>query len=171
MTRLMPISSISLGKAASLHWKWVRCTEGGAMSQECQELNALYSQCVDGAMIRIPDRLRTPREPSGPFIVDTMLAKAREFAQEWLSTEDNIKAQSDKFTEEQTISILLSSKQLSMSEFQTLQLALKISKRSSTDLRPYYPLMNFSALNSNEKHEICSLFGLEKEDQGMVWNR
>jgi len=58
-----------------------------------------------------------------------------------------------------------------MSEFQTLQLALKISERSSIDLRPYYGLMHFSALNSNEKHEICALFKLAVEDQGMVWNR
>jgi hypothetical protein len=161
-----------MGRAASLHWKWVRCTEG-AMSKECQELNALYSQCVDGAMIKIPDRLRFPPEPdpSKPFIVDVMLNVAKEFAQQWLSEEDSIKTEGDKFSEEQTIAVLLSSQRVSMSEFQTLQLAWKISQRSSIDLRPYYGLMHLSALNSNEKHEICDLFKLPVEDQGMVWNR
>jgi hypothetical protein len=159
-----------MGRAASLHWKWVRCTEG-AMSKECQELNALYSQCVDGAMIKIPDRLRFPPEPSKPFIVDVMLGVAKEFAQQWLSGEDSIKTKGDKFGEEQTITVLLSSQRISMSEFQTLQLAFKISQRSSINLRPYYGLMHFNALNSNEKHEICALFKLAVEDQGMVWNR
>ena len=160
-----------MGIAAKLHWKWVRCSPEGAMSKECQELNALYSQCVDGARIRISDRLRTPPDSSEPFIVDTMLEVAKEFARNWLSGADSIKAKGEKLTDEQTITALLLSRRVSMSEFQTLQLVLKISKRSSVKLGPYYPLMNFSALNSNEKHEICRMLPLDLTDQGMVWNR
>ncbi|KIM19468.1 hypothetical protein M408DRAFT_13453, partial [Serendipita vermifera MAFF 305830] len=163
-------NNMSMGQAASLHWKWVRCSPDGAMSQECQELNALYSQCVDGARIRIPDRLRTPPEPSEPFIVDKMLEEAKAFAQTWLSGDDSVKTKADKLTDEQTITALLLSERVSMSEFQTLQVALKIAKRSSINLSPYYSLMNFSALNSSEKEQMCEMLGLKVEKQGMVWN-
>lgn len=160
-----------MGVAASLHWKWVRCSPNGAMSKECQELNALYSQCVDGARIRIPDRLKRPPEPSEPFIVDEMLQVAKDFAQKWLSGEDSVKSKGDKLTDEQTIVALLLSDRVSMSEFQLLQVVLKLSERSSIDLGPYHSLMNFSALNWSEKHEICNLLSLKQENQGIVWNR
>ena len=163
--------SISMGKAASLHARWVRCRPEGAMSKQCQELNALYSQCVDGAMIRIPDHLRTPPEPSEPFIVDVMLEEAKIFAQQWLANNASLTTKVEQNSDEQSIIALLSSERLSMSEFQALQLAGKIARRSSIDLRQYYPLMNFSALGVAEKHLVCSMFEMNNSEMRMVWNR
>lgn len=141
------------------------------MSKECQELNALYSQCVDGAMIRIPERLRTPPEPSEPFIVDVMLEEAKTFAQQWLANHASLTTEVEPNADEQSIISLLSSERLSMSEFQALQLAGKIARRSSIDIRQYYPLMNFSALGVAEKHLVCAMFEMNDSERRMVWNR
>jgi hypothetical protein len=64
--------SASLARVAALHQKWLRCKPEGALSVECQELNALHSQSVDGAKIKIPDRLSNPPETKEPFILDLL---------------------------------------------------------------------------------------------------
>lgn len=141
------------------------------MSKECQELNALYSQCVDGAAIRIPERLRTLPESSKDFIVDTMIEKAKAFAQKWQTTKANLMVPVDKMTDEERIKSLLGSERASMSEFQALQIAFRIAKRSSIDIARYYPMMNFSALKVAEKYSVCSMFDMDTEHRLMVWNR
>lgn len=160
-----------MGRAASLHAKWVRCKPEGAMSRECQELNALYSQCVDGAIIKIPERLRTPPEPQSEFIVDTLLKRAREFAQAWLASEESVETPAHGEGDEQTIQALLSSKRVSMSEFQTIQLAARIARRSWINMRKYFPMMNFSALGAVEKHAVSFLFDMNTSESRVVWNR
>ena len=52
------------------------------MCDECQELNALYSLCVDGGSVRIPDRLeKIPERKDGePFVLDVLHKAAEEFA-------------------------------------------------------------------------------------------
>ncbi|KAK7050249.1 RdRP-domain-containing protein [Favolaschia claudopus] len=54
-----------LARVASLHAKWAHGTPLGALSPECQELNALHSQAVDGAAVKIPERLSNPPVPPG----------------------------------------------------------------------------------------------------------
>ncbi|SCO82748.1 uncharacterized protein FRV6_06961 [Fusarium oxysporum] len=63
----------SLGQVKNLYLDWARVA--GPMSAQCQELNRLFSQCVDGNRIEIPGKLRTapkllPDAP--PFIIDVL---------------------------------------------------------------------------------------------------
>ncbi|KAG8830443.1 hypothetical protein FRC18_008083 [Serendipita sp. 400] len=163
-------NSISMGRAANLHARWVRCRPEGAMSSECQQLNALYSKCVDGALIRIPEHLRTPPEPTEPFIVDVMRDEAKVFAQEWMSNEENVKLIVNADSDIQTIKALLTSDRISMTEFQVLQTAARIAQRSLINLRPFFPLMNFSALAATEKRIISDMFGMNYEENIVLWN-
>ena len=51
------------------------------MSAECQELNHLFSHCVDGGRIRVPTHLESPPKPalSAPgFILDILHRNAEE---------------------------------------------------------------------------------------------
>lgn len=49
------------------------------MSRECQELNALHSQSVDGARGKIPERLRKPPAAEGIFVLDVLADAAEAF--------------------------------------------------------------------------------------------
>ena len=55
-------SNSSLGRVKNLYMKWARIK--GAMSEECQQLNRLFSQCVDGNRIKVPQCLEDPPDPS-----------------------------------------------------------------------------------------------------------
>jgi hypothetical protein len=160
-----------MGRAARLHAQWVRAKPEGAMSKECQELNALYSQCVDGAIIKIPDRLRTPPTPSEPFIVDIMLNESKAFAQDWLGIRGITTKSMDPTADEEVLAALLTSDRVTLTEFQTLQLAWRIARRSSINIKPYIPMMNFGSLSPSEKRIICHAFDLTPEEQRAVWNR
>ncbi len=72
----------SLGEIMSYYRKWVRAdTSERANSVQCKKLNALYSKCVDGERVDIPQKLRKvvpvrSRESefeSKSFVVDTLL--------------------------------------------------------------------------------------------------
>ncbi|KAG6889600.1 hypothetical protein C0995_016126 [Termitomyces sp. Mi166 len=83
-------SGAGVARVSSLHAKWVRASPLGALSPECQELNALYSQSVDGAQVRIPDRLTNPPERTDiePYILDVLEADRKAFADEFLPAEN-----------------------------------------------------------------------------------
>ncbi|ETI27931.1 hypothetical protein G647_00380 [Cladophialophora carrionii CBS 160.54] len=75
-------NNMSLGRVKKLYLGWARVS--GPHSTQCQELNRLFSQCVDGNRIKIPDRLLDPPEASpatGPFILDTLHELALEHCQ------------------------------------------------------------------------------------------
>lgn len=68
-------TNASLGQVKNLYLDWARVK--GPMSAPCQELNRLFSQCVDGNRIKIPEKLRNPPKPSAedpPFILDVLHA-------------------------------------------------------------------------------------------------
>lgn len=79
VAHLFLVCSSGLAKVAKLHQLWMKCSANGAMSSECQELNALHSQSVDGARIKIPERLLTPPEPTTPYIIDLLSEAAANF--------------------------------------------------------------------------------------------
>ncbi len=51
-------NSASLDRAENLYLDWARVT--GLMSPQCQELNRMFSTCVDGNRIKIPPKLSCP---------------------------------------------------------------------------------------------------------------
>ncbi|KAL0062572.1 hypothetical protein AAF712_010505 [Marasmius tenuissimus] len=53
-------NNAGLARVAALHTRWVPATPKGAPSSQCQELNALHSQAVDGASVKIPDHQASP---------------------------------------------------------------------------------------------------------------
>jgi len=160
-----------MGQAAKLHHDWVRCSKEGAMSKECQELNALYSQCVDGARIRIPDHLRKPPTPTDPFIVDILNDEATSFAQKWLTEQETLPV--EKEDGEAIISVLLTAQDqtLVLSEVEVIRRCIQLSRKCQVALRPYFPHFNWGALSTSEKYEICQALQLNEEDRKMVWNR
>ncbi|PPQ66641.1 hypothetical protein CVT24_006933 [Panaeolus cyanescens] len=160
-----------VAKVSALHAKWARSSPQGALCKECQELNALHSQSVDGANIRIPDRLATPPEQSEPYVLDLLENSAREFSVAFLSSEgreeiSNIAPQDG----ETLLRTLLHSSQNALSEYELFNLALRFSRKHNIDLKPYLSQIDFSALTTSQKHTLQATLQLSSIECPEIWN-
>src|SRR5258706_6325651 len=160
-----------MGQAARLHHDWVRSSKEGAMSKECQELNALYSQCVDGARIRIPDRLRNPPTPTDPFIVDILNDEATSFAQRWLTQQETLPVEQEDAAAIISVLVTTQDQTLALSDVKIIRKCIQLAREHQVDLRPYFPHFKWDALHTSEKYEICQALQLNKQDRKMVRNR
>ncbi|CCO32890.1 RNA-dependent RNA polymerase 2 Short=AtRDRP2 [Rhizoctonia solani AG-1 IB] len=171
-THFSNYNSMDLGRVASLHNKWAR-TLKGAMSKECQELNALHSQSVDGARIRIPERLTKPPEVKEPFVLDVLIAEAHSFSERFLTTEAVHFDKLEHTTAEEALNTLMS---LDNSAFPTstedeiVQVCRRFARRNMVDFKNYLHHVDFSALSANEKYALCSTLDLNPESHPFIWN-
>lgn len=164
---------MSLGRVASLHNKWAR-TLKGAMSQQCQELNALHSQSVDGARIRIPDRLTKPPEVTEPFVLEVLIAEARNFAATFLAEKASDIGALDSDAASRILKHLLSldnSAFPNSSEGEIVNLCMRFAERHSLPFAEYLHHVDFSSLSAQEKYSLSAALGLTPESHPYVWNR
>lgn len=162
---------MGVAKVAALHAKWVRSSPKGALSSECQELNALHSQSVDGARIKIPDRLLNPPEPQ-EFVIDLLAAEALRFAAEFTQSENARSNLLEVDAEEgkELMVRLLQSEQNALSEYELFQMAYALARKHSFDVRPYLTHLDLGALSTQQKYAISSTLGLSPEDHPYLWN-
>lgn len=138
-------TNASLGRVKNLYLDWARLK--GPMSTECQELNHLFSQCVDGNRIKIFKHLEDPPKPgpeTPPFILDDL----RELA----GTSPSVHAAADLMdSSSDRLQLLLSRDDVAFSEFELLRMAMRWCTkhdRSMEDLMGYF---DFSKLSDEQK--------------------
>lgn len=145
-------TNASLGKVKNLYMKWARL--GNAMSPECQQLNRLFSQCVDGNHIRIPENLKefsrledppNPKPNVAPFILDALHAACTQFINQ---TADLCPHDSDGAG---IMELFLARDKIAINEFELLQLVLRWCERNNTDVLKYCHLFDFSALTDEQQ--------------------
>lgn len=164
-----------MGRVAALHQKWVRLSPAGAMSAECQELNALYSLAVDGGSVKIPERLvKVPQNVTQePYVLDILHDAARAFAERFRQIEpeepDGGAASVD--VAEDMILRLLSSEKATMSEYEMLCKAAAIARQYGVDMRRYFSHIDFSALTVAEKYAAANILAMTDDEIPYVWNR
>ena len=166
------MSSSGVAKVSALHAKWARSSPEGALSAQCQELNALHSQCVDGANIKIPDKLATPPEQTEPFILDLLEQASVEFSirfGESASRRTEILTV-DRLEGERLLGQLLKSNQSALSEYELFNLAYRLATKYSINIRPYLAQIDTSALTAAEKHTITTTLSLSAVDYPFIWN-
>ncbi|KAF5380175.1 hypothetical protein D9615_006214 [Tricholomella constricta] len=169
-------SGAGVARVASLHAKWVRASPLGALSPECQELNALHSQCVDGARIKIPDRLTDPPERSDlePYILDLLEAERAKFADQFAKDENvslrDIITSADANEGQKILVALLQSHQSAVSEYELFNLACIVAHKHNIDIIPFLNHLDMSALSTREKYALSVTLGLSPEDHPYVWN-
>ncbi|KAK3366566.1 RNA dependent RNA polymerase-domain-containing protein, partial [Podospora didyma] len=142
----------SLGRVKNLYLDWARAH--GPMSPECQELNRLFSTCVDGNQIKVPPRLETapkPPEDAPPFILDELHDNAASIIKTWQALSRDFKG-SEEYSAE-AIDILLSrdADDLTISEFELIQLAWRWCKKNDSQFEDVFHLFDFNLLNAEEK--------------------
>ena len=164
--------SAGLARVASLHQKWIRCRPEGALSVECQELNALHSQSVDGAKITIPDRLSNPPETEEPFILDLLADAATAFSERFLESLPVYDVARDLPQDDviQYIRQLLRGERHAFSEFEMFNMAVAIANKRDIDLRPMLPYLDLGALTVEQKYTVSFTLGLTPEEDRRIWN-
>jgi hypothetical protein len=148
-------TSTSLGRVKNLYLKWAR--RGNAMSPQCQQLNRLFSQCVDGNRIKVPQVLEDPPEPppdAPRFILDVLHDASTAFI-------TNVTNGSELLSDDQDVDImdlLLSRDKIAISEFELLQLTMRWCIQNSVDILDYAQFLNFSALTDEQQSWfLCSM--------------
>ncbi|KAF2878599.1 RNA dependent RNA polymerase-domain-containing protein [Massariosphaeria phaeospora] len=148
-------TNASLGQVKNLYMKWTRlATDNKAMSSQSQELNRLFSLCVDGNFVRIPERLKDPPEPSPtapPFILDVL----HEASTNHIGSVANRSLALFTDSPPDIMDLFLSRDMVAINEFELVQLALRWCDRNAVDIMTYSHLFNFSALS--DEQQICFL--------------
>jgi len=169
------LSSSGVARVSALHAKWARSSPEGALCTECQELNALHSQSVDGASIKIPDRLTTPPEPSGPFIVDLLEEHATRFAEAFEIRTNTVEAVTltvDPETAEAITLNLLRSDQRAITEYELFNIAYQFWRKHclSNNINRLLMHIDVSALTTQEKYAVSSALELNAQETVYIWN-
>jgi regulator of nonsense transcripts 1 len=134
---------------------------------------------VDGAAVKIPDRLTTPPVPPGgeeAFIINKLASAARKFADEFTQANRSVISPplDDPNVGKQLLSRLLQSTQSSLSEYELFTLAFGLSRKlgmSRDDFLPYLGHLDFGALTTTQKYAVAHALDLEdKEEYPFVWN-
>jgi len=166
------MNSAGLAKVSALHSKWVQCSPNGALSSQCQELNALHSQSVDGARIKIPERLLAPPEPTEPFILDLLEKAATDFAEQFIqsASSGNGLTATNAEDAQQLVLQLLTSQQNAVSEYGLFNMALFLARKHGIDVRPYLSHIDIGALTTQQKYALSSQLNLTPQDDPYIWN-
>lgn len=162
-----------VARVSALHAKWARSSPNGALCAECQELNALHSQSVDGASIKIPERLTTPPEPSGPFIIDLLEEQAINFVESFEASANVAETVDviDRETAEALAVNLLRSQQHAISEYELFNIAYRLwRKHSVLNVQNLLTHIDISALSTQEKYAVSSALELNAQENAYIWN-
>lgn len=121
------------------------------MAEQCQELNRLFSQCVDGNRIRVPPKLeKAPPPPPDalPFILDDLHDAAKQLIQNAETVERREMLDGYDFD---TLELVLSHDDIAISEYELLCLTLRWCRKNSTSLESLLHLFDLNVLTSEEK--------------------
>ncbi|KAJ3824830.1 RNA dependent RNA polymerase-domain-containing protein [Lentinula raphanica] len=166
-------NSSGMAQTSALHNKWARYHPQGAMSPQCQELNALYSQAVDGAHVKIPERLRKPPEPpeGSRFVLTELFQAAQTWSQGFLVRQGVAESASVSVDEaDELIKRLFSVSESTVSEYKLLELARRIARKHDINFRPYLSYINYGALQTHEKYELAQTMEMSPEEEAYMWN-
>ena len=138
------------------------------MSSECQQLNRLFSQCVDGNRIRIPEPLKDPPQPlpeSPPFILDVLHEAAKTtIAQRTLDAQNFGDYSFD------AMQLLLTRDEHAISEFELVQLISNWCRRNNEALEEFAPFFDYSLLCDEEKAWVLSRLPATSDNPSVVLN-
>ncbi|KIX05706.1 uncharacterized protein Z518_03678 [Rhinocladiella mackenziei CBS 650.93] len=144
-------NNMSLGRVKKLYLGWARAS--GPQCTECQELNRLFSQCVDGNRIKIPERLLDPPAPptdAQPFVLDALhdLAVAHCRAMGTDVTPDDI-------PDRETLEHVLNNP-IPFSDFELAKLTLSWCRIHRVPFEDFWAFFDPSQLTSDEQGWIIS---------------
>lgn len=158
-------TNASLGRVKNLFLDWVRLR--GAMSSQCQELNHLFSRCVDGNRIKVPPHLENVPKvdmPTGEFVLD-VLHQAAEARIANLGT-----AADTKELSADGIELLLSRDNVMFTEFDLFKMALGWCSRNRSDITEYLDFFDFGQMSDEQRTWVMQQLPAEERTPKLVMN-
>lgn len=159
-------TNASLGRVKNLYLDWARLK--GPMSAECQQLNRLFSMCVDGNRIKVPIALESPPQvpmDSVPFILDTLHEAAKQFISSRQVTAPNL----DGYDFD-AMQLLLSRDDMAVSEFELIRLTHKWCRMNDSTLEDWLHFFDLNLLTASEKAWVLSQLPPSFETSSLVMN-
>jgi hypothetical protein len=158
-------ASTQLGRVKNLFLEWAR--HSGPMSGPCQELNRLFSQCVDANRIEIPKRLLNlppPHASAEPFILDILHSEA-------ISHIKRIQPAYSLFDEsprETLEKVLCDSNPLS--QFELAKLTIRWCQSHNTAFEEFWAFFDLTSFSAEERIWLLSQLPLKRETASLVMN-
>lgn len=140
-------TNASLGRAKNLFLDWAKVK--GPMAPECQELNHLFSRCVDGNRISIPSHLLKAPEmpPNAPrFILDVLHDNATKLIKERVAPNSALAGSSFD-----AIELLMSRTDIAFSEFELFQMALQWCRAHERSVTELFDFFDFNQLSDDQR--------------------
>lgn len=159
-------TNASLGRVKNLFIDWARVK--GPMSPECQQLNRLFSLCVDGNRVRVPPTLESPPKPdenTAPFILDVLHQAAKSF----IGSRQQRDSELDGYNFD-AVELLLSRENLAISEFELIQMTYRWCRRNRVPLTEFLHFFDFNVLGMEEKTWVLSQLPPSSRDPALVLN-
>lgn len=138
------------------------------MSPECQQLNRLFSQCVDGNRIKIPDHLKDPPKPQQPeptFVLDALHDAAKRIIE--AQSVNNLNYEDYSFD---AMQLLLSRDYLALSEFELIKLTMRWCKKNGEEISDFAMFFDFSLLTDEEKAWVLPRFPPTMATSSIIMN-
>ena len=136
----------SLGQIKNLFLDWARLK--GAMSPECQQLNRLFSQCVDGNHVKRLDRFRNlpPNPHNIPFVLDVL----HEASRVYLQSRQEAPAKPEDLSFD-ALRLLSARDRLSHSEFELFKLIHRWCMKNKEDIGVFCDYFDFDLMSDAER--------------------
>ncbi|KAL7937935.1 RNA dependent RNA polymerase domain-containing protein [Trichoderma chlorosporum] len=165
-------TNASLGRVKNLYLKWARATN--AMSPECQELNRLFSQCVDGNRIK-DDQLKKfekPPEPgaeSPPFVLDELHEAAKDIIVKQKHMARTHMDNMEGYTFD-GIQLLLCRDDVAISEAELIRMAVRWCRKTNTSFYHLMHMFDLNSLNSEDKAWVLAQVPTYSDAPSLVLN-
>ena len=130
---------------------------------------------MDGAPVKIPDKLLSPPEDlANPFILDILAEDAKIIVQGW---KDNTTVSTltsldpPKSLSEPDLLDLLASESLALPEYARVQMMFSYCRRTQSSPTPYLAAIDWQALTSIERHTVEEYLMPFYDPGPILWNR
>lgn len=158
-------TNASLGRVKHLFLDWARLK--GPMSSPCQELNHLFSRCVDGNRIKVPPHLENiprPDATSNTFILDVLHQAAEAQVAGVPPANDSSQLSTDG------LELLLSRDNVMMSEFDLFELAITWCSRNRVPVSDYLEFFDFGQMSDEQRIWVLAQLPTEEHMPKLVMN-
>ena len=138
------------------------------MSAQCQELNHLFSHCVDGGQIKVPHHLGNPPKPSSSapeFILDILHNAAKELT----SSAGTQFAYFDCLPSD-GLDLLLSKDSVAFSDFEMLKMTALWCLRHRASLQDYLHFFDFDQMSDEQRAWTVAQLPPSEELPSLVMN-
>lgn len=158
-------TNASLGRVKNLYLDWARLK--GPMSAQCQELNHLFSRCVDGNRIKVPPHLENiPKADISTqgFVLD-VLHKASE---DYISTRRSVDNLDDLSSN--GIELFLCRDHVMLTEFDLFKMTLSWCRKHHETITEYLEYFDFSQMSDEQQGWVLGQLPVEEGMPELITN-